>query len=404
MEVNEDLTLEVSPASITARRQSLHASRSSGSISISGLPNLSLLTQQLQQGVRLGAEEYASLLRSKWYKHEDGTVPGYCGLWHFYKPASAKEGDETKQFKCIRTYAATPVSDDSDVPEINICNVHDGSASFGQPEQRPQDGLWQNRFQRLLSDPYFSCSMMQLDTLEAAEGLPAACFRRSVPITGANLDTAARVPPALPPGPQQHGAVATGMWGAHAASGAKSPVAWGFEVLIEDGDSRWSMGPLYDMQTLAFQSHFFVQERACDVDLDGPINMDKLPVHETRPRLDPDPRQWLDGRWEGSLVDIVWDEDGEMVRLPPRPAAWSPPDPQRTSHKLFLLPDMMYGWYTVPTLPAVESETMSNPQNHIRFEVGGMMRSKQLFRRVILRYSINGQMESISEEVWRPED
>lgn len=162
-------------------------------------------------------------------------------------------------------------ADDSDVPEINICNVHDGSASFGQPEQRPQDGLWQNRFQRLLSDPYFSvssasvlpvdchagvtlmyhrlccgfaerkcwrrresievwqprhvrvserqlqrywqpalcsamqCSMMQLDALEAAEGLPAACFRRSVPITGANLDTAARVPPALPPGPQQHG-------------------------------------------------------------------------------------------------------------------------------------------------------------------------------------------------------
>lgn len=46
------------------------------------------------------------------------------------------------------------------------------------------------------------------------------------------------------------------------------------------------MGPLYDMQTLDFQSHFFVQERACDVDLDGPINMDALPVHETRPRCD----------------------------------------------------------------------------------------------------------------------
>lgn len=50
-EVPQDLTLEVSPASITARRQSLRASRSSGSISIGGLPNVSLLTQQLQQVV-----------------------------------------------------------------------------------------------------------------------------------------------------------------------------------------------------------------------------------------------------------------------------------------------------------------------------------------------------------------
>jgi hypothetical protein len=49
------------------------------------------------------------------------------------------------------------------------------------------------------------CSMMQLDALEAAEGLPAACFRRSVPVTGELLDTAARVPPALPPGPNQPG-------------------------------------------------------------------------------------------------------------------------------------------------------------------------------------------------------
>lgn len=53
-------------------------------------------------------------------------------------------------------------------------------------------------------------------------------------------------------------------------------------------------------------------------------------------RLDPNPQKWLAGRWEGFLVDIVWDEDGEMVRLPPRPAAWSPPDPKRHSHKYAL--------------------------------------------------------------------
>jgi hypothetical protein len=34
------------------------------------------------QGVRLGAEEYATVLRSKWYKHDDGKVPGYHGAMH----------------------------------------------------------------------------------------------------------------------------------------------------------------------------------------------------------------------------------------------------------------------------------------------------------------------------------
>lgn len=46
---------------------------------------------------------------------------------------------------------------------------------------------------------------MTLDELEEAEGLPAACFRRSVPIAGETLNVAARVPPALPPAHQQPG-------------------------------------------------------------------------------------------------------------------------------------------------------------------------------------------------------
>jgi hypothetical protein len=36
-------------------------------------------------------------------------------------------------------------------------------------------------------------------------------------------------------------------------------------------------------------------------------------------------------------------------------------------------------------------------------QVGGMMRTQPIFKRVILRYSINGQIEGISEETWRPE-
>jgi hypothetical protein len=56
----------------------------------------------------------------------------------------------------IQSDSRSAFPDTSTVPEISICNVHDGSASFGQPEQRPQDGLQQNSFRRLLSDPYFS--------------------------------------------------------------------------------------------------------------------------------------------------------------------------------------------------------------------------------------------------------
>lgn len=35
-------------------------------------------------------------------------------------------------------------------------------------------------------------------------------------------------------------------------------------------------------------------------------------------------------------------------------------------------------------------------------QVGGFMRDENAFRRVILRYSCNGQVESLTEEVYRP--
>lgn len=36
------------------------------------------------------------------------------------------------------------------------------------------------------------------------------------------------------------------------------------------------------------------------------------------------------------------------------------------------------------------------------WQVGGFMRAEHAFRRVILRYSVNGQVESLTEEVYRP--
>ena len=43
-------------------------------------------------------------------------------------------------------------------------------------------------------------------------------------------------------------------------------------------------------------------------------------------RLDPDPSTWMDGgTWEGTMCDLLWDDEGEMYRCSPRPAVWFPP-------------------------------------------------------------------------------
>lgn len=164
------------------------------------------------------------------WEWEVGMVPptGLCsaaGKWRFYKAASAEDADEEKRFMCVRTYAATPLSGgagcpplsrshlqvysmslletclrlaqvhllalamgafirpvpstEDGVPEINICNIHDGSAAFGQPEQRPQDGLWQNKcaLDVLFGHPQ-DCLVLPLCTC-GVTWLPAA-FRTTI--------------------------------------------------------------------------------------------------------------------------------------------------------------------------------------------------------------------------------
>lgn len=56
-------------------------------------------------------------------------------------------------------------------------------------------------------------------------------------------------------------------------------------------------------------------------------------------RLDADPAKWMDGgSWEGTMTDLLWDEDGEMYKCSPRPAAWQPPHKMtgRRSHDSLL--------------------------------------------------------------------
>jgi hypothetical protein len=43
---------------------------------------------------------------------------------------------------------------------------------------------------------------------------------------------------------------------------------------------------------------------------------------------------WLEkGSYKGEMKEVVWDEEGEMMKLPTRPATWSPPDPHSKTHR-----------------------------------------------------------------------
>ena len=65
----------------------------------------------------------------------------------------------------------------------------------------------------------------------------------------------------------------------------------------------------------------------------------QFPEYRLCHRLDADPANWMDGgSWEGTMTDLLWDEDGEMFKCSPRPAAWRPPHKMtgRRSHDSLL--------------------------------------------------------------------
>lgn len=52
------------------------------------------------------------------------------------------------------------------------------------------------------------------------------------------------------------------------------------------------------------------------------------------PRLDEDVHLWLDhGSYKGEMAEAVWDDEGEMLKLPPRPAKWLAPDVDSSTHR-----------------------------------------------------------------------
>ena len=66
------------------------------------------------------------------------------------------------------------------------------------------------------------------------------------------------------------------------------------------------------------------------------------------------------GSWEGTMTDLLWDEDGEMFRCSPRPAAWNPPNKMTGRQSVdSLLTLKRYAVYTQQLVPASPARVQS---------------------------------------------
>ena len=54
-------------------------------------------------------------------------------------------------------------------------------------------------------------------------------------------------------------------------------------------------------------------------------------------RLPADPKAWLStGEYRGEMSELIWDEDGEAMKLPTRPTNYVPPNTQSPDHRYTL--------------------------------------------------------------------
>lgn len=345
------------------------------------------VTEQLD-ATNLDNEEHWEEFWGVAFKGIRGEAVGYYGLWHLHKDDTMVL---TSKAHCIRSYIRS-----EDGKALSYHNLYEQKPATGRCRQRP-DGLFEHQHVKQFSEPYFSCNM-QLAPSEKADGKPACFYWRAVSVSNSAVS---RFQTALPP----------------MAQGSLPPIPntdyanciWAMEAYLQDGDNRWSIGPVYSLHNLHLLTHIFIQEHATSLDPSGPVSFAEQPLQEARGKLEGDPTLWMDGgTWEGTMIDVLWDEDGEMCRCSPRPAEWVPPaipsgrksmDSLLALKRLFLYPDMMYGYFP-ERLPATADAAQQ--RRGVRLEIGGMMRTKREFRRTILRYTATGEVASLTEEVYHP--
>ena len=57
--------------------------------------------------------------------------------------------------------------------------------------------------------------------------------------------------------------------------------------MLQDGDSRWSMGPLYSVQSMRLRSSFYIREYGTTVDPAAHFDFAAQPQKEARGRCAP---------------------------------------------------------------------------------------------------------------------
>lgn len=55
---------------------------------------------------------------------------------------------------------------------------------------------------------------------------------------------------------------------------------------MQDGENRWSMGPIYSMQNMHLLTHMFIHEYANTIDPQQPLSFSEQPMKEARPMYD----------------------------------------------------------------------------------------------------------------------
>ncbi|KAK9837588.1 hypothetical protein WJX74_000980 [Apatococcus lobatus] len=329
----------------------------------------------------------------RFFSSDDERLGGYGGLWTFYKGGSGETEQLDNEFRAYRCFAT------AEDRKVLLCRFfHEQQPQGTRAVQRAQDGLYESLSTRPLSEPFFSCGVGQTEE-EAAEQRHPCFFWRIIPFTENFL---IRMSLELPPEPSDlmHG------FSSNPLPGAVDPLTivnstWALEAFLDDGQTRWSVGPIYSIHNRRLLSNFTIREHLTVIRPAQPIDFRELPQHPLRPRLGPDAHAWFSGSWQGVMQEAMFDEDGNMFRVKARPTTWVPPDEHYPDYVMVRYPDAVYGYF--PTrLPHLIGPEDCNQSNSIRFEVGGFMREVREFRRLILRYSADGKPASLTIEWYSP--
>ncbi|KAK9867171.1 hypothetical protein WJX84_000431, partial [Apatococcus fuscideae] len=353
-----------------------------------------VLARQLSGAMTMEDTMAAYLLRTpRFFSSNDARLGGYGGVWTFFRGGDASPEELEHEFRAYRCFC---LSEDRQVLQVRF--FHETPPTGTTASQREQDGLYESLSSRALSDPYFSCSTA-LASEEVAEHRHPCFFWRIIPWTENFL---IRMSLELPP---ESSKLMNG-FSSDPLPGAVDPLTivnstWALEAFLDDGATRWSVGPIYSIHNRRLKSNFTIREHVTVIRPSQPIDFRELPTHPLRPRLSADPSTWLTGSWQGVMQEGIFDEDGNMIRVKARPTQWHPPDEHDPEYTLVRYPDSVYGYFP-RKLPSLIHSDDCTQSNSISFEVGGIMREVREFRRMILRYSGDGKPESLTMEWYSP--